>query len=84
MSDQSVAEIARELAAALLKRAKTRHPEDQKAVLALQTVLVAEIETERIEGMRQAREDIAAEKLKRDDGLRSGYPAGMDPIDLHD
>jgi hypothetical protein len=46
MSDESVAAIARELAKALLKRAHTRHPEDQRQVLALQTQLVAEVAAE--------------------------------------
>jgi hypothetical protein len=42
MSDQSIAAIARELALALLHRARTRGPDDQKAVLSLQTQLVQE------------------------------------------
>lgn len=42
MSDLSLAAIARELAKAMITRAKTRHPDDQKVVLALQTQLVAE------------------------------------------
>jgi hypothetical protein len=43
MSDQSVAAVARQLAKAMVTRAKTRLPDDQKVVLALQTQLVAEI-----------------------------------------
>lgn len=43
MSDQSVAAIARDLAKAMMTRARTRLPDDQKVVLALQTKLVAEI-----------------------------------------
>lgn len=42
MSDQSIAAIARELAKAMVIRARTRLPDDQKVVLALQTQLVAE------------------------------------------
>lgn len=43
MSDETVAAIARNLATALLARAKSRSDVDQKAVLALQTELVAEV-----------------------------------------
>jgi hypothetical protein len=46
MSDHSVAAIARELAKAMIARAKTRSADDQKVVLALQTQLVAEIAAE--------------------------------------
>jgi hypothetical protein len=46
MSDHSVAAIARELAKAMMTRAKTRSADDQKVVLALQTQLVAEIAAE--------------------------------------
>lgn len=46
MSDQTIAAIARELAHAMLTRARTRLPDDQKAVLALQTQLVAEVAAE--------------------------------------
>jgi hypothetical protein len=46
MSDQTVAAIARDLAKAMLTRARTRLPDDQKVVLALQTKLVAEISAE--------------------------------------
>jgi len=46
MSDQSVAAIARELAKALMERARTRLPDDQKAVLFLQTQLVQECAAE--------------------------------------
>ena len=46
MSDQSIAAIARELAKALLDRARTRSAEDQKAVLSLQTQLVMEFGAE--------------------------------------
>lgn len=42
MTDQSIAAIARELAKAMMTRARTRLPDDQKVVLALQTQLVAE------------------------------------------
>lgn len=42
MSDHSMAAIARELAKAMMTRAKTRLADDQKVVLALQTQLVAE------------------------------------------
>lgn len=47
MSDQSIAAIARELAKAMMTRARTRLPEDQKVVLALQTQLVAEFWAEK-------------------------------------
>lgn len=47
MSDQSVAAIARDLATAMVARAKSRSPDDQKVVLALQTQLVAEISAEK-------------------------------------
>ena len=46
MSDQSVAAIARELAKAMMTRARTRLPEDQKTVLLLQTELCAEVAAE--------------------------------------
>ena len=46
MSDQSVAAIARELAEAMLERARSRLPEDQKKVLFLQTQLVQECAAE--------------------------------------
>lgn len=42
MSDASMAEIARRLAAAMMLRARTRLPEDTKAVAVLQTELCAE------------------------------------------
>jgi hypothetical protein len=42
MSDSSMARIARELAKAMMARARTRLSDDQKVVLALQTQLVAE------------------------------------------
>jgi hypothetical protein len=42
MSDQTVAAIARELAKAMMARARSRTADDQKVVLALQTQLVAE------------------------------------------
>lgn len=47
MSDQSVAAVGRELAKALMTRARTRLPDDQKVVLALQTQLVAEFLAEK-------------------------------------
>lgn len=43
MSDETVAAIARDLAKALLARAKSRSADDRKLVLSLQTQLVAEI-----------------------------------------
>lgn len=43
MSDQTIAAIARDLAKAMMARAKSRSAEDQKVVLALQTQLVAEL-----------------------------------------
>ena len=43
MSDPSIAAIARDLAKAMMARAKSRSAEDQKVVLALQTQLVAEV-----------------------------------------
>ena len=46
MSDQTVAEIARRLIRAMQLRAKTRHQDDQKAVLGLQTELAAAINAE--------------------------------------
>lgn len=46
MSDQSVAVIARNLAHAMMARAKSRSTEDQKLVLALQTELAVEVMTE--------------------------------------
>jgi hypothetical protein len=46
MSDQSVAAIARDLAKAMITRARSRLPEDQKAVLLLQTELCAEVASE--------------------------------------
>lgn len=46
MSDQVIAEIARDLARALIARARTRSAEDQKAVLGLQTQLCAEVAAE--------------------------------------
>jgi hypothetical protein len=46
MSDQSVATIARELAKAMITRARTRLQEDQKTVLLLQTELCAEVAAE--------------------------------------
>lgn len=41
MSDHSLAAIARDLAKAMITRAKTRQPDDLKVVLDLQTQLVA-------------------------------------------
>lgn len=46
MSDQSIAAIARELAGAMLDRARTRSADDQKKVLFLQTQLVQECAAE--------------------------------------
>jgi len=46
MSDQSIAAIARQLAEAMLERARTRLADDQKKVLLLQTQLVQECATE--------------------------------------
>lgn len=46
MSDEVIAGIARDLAVALVTRARTRLPEDQKKVLELQTVLCAEVYAE--------------------------------------
>lgn len=48
MSDQSIAAIARNLADALLRRARSRSDEDKKDVLRLQTELVAEAVCEEI------------------------------------
>ena len=42
MSDASIAAIARDLARAMIVRARTRSADDMKVVLALQTQLVAE------------------------------------------
>lgn len=42
MSDASIAVIARDLAKAMIVRAKTRSADDAKVVCALQTQLVAE------------------------------------------
>jgi len=42
MSDASIAAIARDLAKAMIVRARTRSADDMKVVLALQTQLVAE------------------------------------------
>jgi hypothetical protein len=53
MSDQSIAAIARNLADALLNRARSRSDEDKKAVLRLQMELVNEA----------VGEEIAAEKI---------------------
>jgi hypothetical protein len=47
MSDQSVAAIARDLAKAMITRARTRLAEDQKVVLDLQTKLCAEVLAEK-------------------------------------
>jgi hypothetical protein len=46
MSDQSVAAIARELAKAMMERARSRSPDIQKTVLSLQTQLVQECAAE--------------------------------------
>lgn len=46
MSDESVAAIARELSKALLARAKTRHPDEDKLVRCLQSQLVQEVGAE--------------------------------------
>lgn len=47
MSDASIAAIARDLAKAMITRAKTRQPDDLKVVLDLQTQLVAEFMNEK-------------------------------------
>jgi hypothetical protein len=46
MCDQIIAEIARELIQAMKLRAKTRHPNDLKTVLMLQTQLAQAIDAE--------------------------------------
>jgi hypothetical protein len=43
MSDESIASIARDLARAMMQRARSRTAEDQKLVLELQTLLCAEV-----------------------------------------
>ncbi len=43
MSDQTIAAIARDLAKAMVVRARSRLADDQKVVLDLQTKLVAEV-----------------------------------------
>lgn len=52
MSDNSIASIARDLAKAMIARAKSRSAEDMKVVLGLQTQLVQEYlhEKENAEG----------------------------------
>lgn len=58
MSDPLIAAIARDLAHAMMARAKSRSPEDQKQVLALQTALVAEVLQE---GHESPKSDISME-----------------------
>lgn len=51
MSDSSISLIARELAKAMITRAKTRQPDDLKVVLNLQTQLVAAYRDEEAESL---------------------------------
>jgi hypothetical protein len=47
MSDETIASIGRQLADAMVTRARTRLPDDQKKVLDLQTQLCAAVKEER-------------------------------------
>jgi hypothetical protein len=47
MCDQVIAEIARELIQAMKVRAKTRHPNDLRTVLLLQTQLAQAVDAEK-------------------------------------
>ena len=53
MSDQAIAAIARDLAKALMLRARTRSSEDQEKVAELMTALCAECNAEVLEGIEQ-------------------------------
>jgi hypothetical protein len=55
MSDEVIAAIARDLAEAMTLRARTRHADDNKLVLDLQTRLCAAVRAE----LEQANDDLA-------------------------